>query len=354
MSTDKVQKAETKKKAEEQMKQTLDSIKQIDKNIWTMVYKSNYGLDALLEKGCNSIMDAVLFLQKEVNFPALEQDKAHSGFACSTFNAKTPEGHYILGRNFDYKEAPCLVCWTAPENGYRSMAVVDTTFFIHGTKYMPLKNSNKKMRAMGAPYTAMDGINEKGFSIGVLEIKSKATKQKTGKKPIITTVAIRAALDKCETVDQAIELFASYDMHDSIFINYHYQFADAYGTSAIIEYVDNKMYVIRQEKKDDCLALTNYFLTPGGDNHDGRGMDRYDHICKTLKAENGVVDEHEAMKLLSEVTLNYKHKTFKHQVITLWSAVYNCNEKSMLLCAGMDYSKKYKLYVDKPGEIFAV
>ena len=352
MSIGTLSKNEQKSLAKKQTEQTLASIKQIDKNLWTIVYKNNYGLDKLLDKGCGTIMDAVLFLQKEVSFPALEVNPDHSGFACSTFNAKTAEGQYLFGRNFDYKEAPCMVCWTAPEKGYRSVAVIDTTFFIHGTKYHPLHKSKKKLHAMGAPYMAMDGINEKGFSVGVLEIKSKATKQNTGKKPIITTVAIRAVLDKCETVDEAIELFSSYDMHDSIFINYHYQFADAYGTSAIIEYVDNKMYVIRQEKKDGCLALTNYFLTPGGDNHDGRGMDRYEHITKTLESKNGVITEDEAMKLLSEVTLNYQHKTLKHQVITLWSAVYNCNEKSMLLCAGMDYDKKYKFYVDKPGEIF--
>lgn len=352
MSENKLTKEQMRALAKKQTEETLASLKQLDKNVWTMVYKNNYGLDKLLEKGCGSIMDAVIFLQKEVNLPALEQNPEHSGFACSTFNAKTPEGQYILGRNFDYKQAPCLVCWTAPEKGYRSVAVVDTTFFIHGTKYHTLEKSKKKYHTMGAPYMAMDGINEKGFSMGVLEIKSKATKQNTGKKPIITTVAIRAALDKCETVEEAIELFASYDMHDSIFINYHYQFADAYGTSAIIEYVDNKMYVIKQEKKDDCLSLTNYFLTPGGDNHDGRGMDRYEHIQKTLKLRDGVVTEDEAMKLLSEVTLNYKHKTLKHQVITLWSAVYNCNERSMLLCAGMDYGKKYKFFVDRPGEVF--
>ena len=341
----------TKAQAEKYTAETLGSIRQIDKNLWTIVYKNSYGLDALLEKGCSSIMDAVLFLQKEVKFPSLVPNPEHIGFACSTFNAKTPEGQYIFGRNFDYKEAPCMVCWTAPEKGYRSLAVIDTTFFLHGTKHMTLENSKKKYHTMGAPYMAMDGINEKGFSIAVLEIKSKATKQNTGKKPIITTVAIRAALDKCETVDEAIELFASYDMHDSLFINYHYQFADAYGASAIIEYVDNNVYVIRQEKKDDCLKLTNYFLTPGGDNHDGRGMDRYDHIEKTLNLKNGALTEDEAMQLLSEVTLNYQHKTLKHQVITLWSSVYNCDERSMLLCAGMDYSRKYKFYVDKPGEV---
>ena len=68
----------------------------------------------------------------------------------------------------------------------------------------------------------------------------------------------------------------------------------------------------------------------------------------------GILSENDAMKLLSECTLNYRHKTLKHMVITLWSAVYNCSENSMLLCTGMDYGKKYRLYLDKPGEVFAV
>ena len=332
---------------------TLSSLTQLDNNVWTLVYANDYGLDELLEKGVGTIMDAVLFLQKKVR-TAIMPNPTHGGFACSTFNAKNAEGQYLFGRNFDYKKAPCTVCWTAPEKGYKSVSIIDTTFFIHGTEHFSLKNSKKHQRVLGAPYMAMDGINEKGFSIGVLEIKSKATKQQTGKKPIITTVAIRAALDKCATVDEALELFSSYDMHDSIFINYHYQLADAEGNSAIIEYVDNKMHIIRQEKKDDCLALTNYFLTEGGDNHDGRGYDRYCRIKKRLKQADGVISENDAMQLLSDCTLNYKHPQLGHQVITLWSAVYNCTEKSMLLCAGMDYDKKYRFSVDKPGEFTVV
>ena len=110
------------------------------------------------------------------------------------------------------------------------------------------------------------------------------------------------------------------------------------------------MFVIRQDKDKKNLILTNYFLTPGGDNHDGRGMDRYERIETTLNEKNGVIAEYDAMDLLSKVALNYRHK-LGHMVIALWSAVYNCNEKSVLLCAGMDYTKKYKFYVDKPGEI---
>ena len=342
---------EQKRLCEQNKKATLDSLKRINDDLWIMQYNCDYGLDELLKKGCGTIMDAVLFLQKKVQTPSLKPNPDHSGFACSTFNARTAEGNYLFGRNFDYKKAPCVVCWTKPENGFSSVSVIDSTFFLHGTEHMTLKNKQKPLRVMGAPYMAMDGINEKGFSCAVLEIKSKATKQNTGKRPIITTVAIRAALDKCETVDEAIELFSSYDMHDSLFINYHYQFSDAMGNSAIIEYVNNTMHVIKQKKENDNLILTNYFLTEGGDNHDGRGYDRYNRMRDKLAETDGVITENEAMRLLSRCTLNYKHPLLGHPVITLWSAVYNCTEKSMLLCAGMDYSKKYKFYVDKPGEI---
>jgi uncharacterized membrane protein len=44
------------------------------------------------------------------------------------------------------------------------MSVVDTTFFLHGTKYMPLKNAKKPLRVIGSPYMSMDGINEKGLA----------------------------------------------------------------------------------------------------------------------------------------------------------------------------------------------
>ena len=337
------------KKAE---KETLDSLKQLDDNLWIMNYKCPYNLDGILEQGTKGILDVVRYLQKEIKCPSLIPNPDKDGFACSTFNAKTPEGDYILGRNFDYKAAPCLVCWTAPEKGYKSIGIVDTTFFIHGTKYFPMAKAKNHLRALAAPYTAMDGINEKGFSIAVLEIKSKATKQSTGKKPFVTIVAIRAALDKCATVQEALELFASYDMQDLLGINYHYQLADAQGNSAIIEYVDNKMVVISQEEGKENLMLTNYFLTEGGDNHDGRGYDRYEKMETTLKAKGGTLTEDEAMKLLSEVVLHYRHPALKHMVITLWSSVYNCNEKSALVCAGMDYSKKYKFYVDKPCQVF--
>ena len=336
------------------IQETVNSVKQIDDNLWIMNYKCAYGLDALLNHGAKGLIDAVKFLQKEVKFPHVTINPDKDGFACSTFNAKNPDGDYIMGRNFDYKEAPCLVCWTAPENGYKSVSVVDTMFFLHGTKIFPMAKAKSHLRSIIAPYASMDGINEKGFSIAVLQVRATPTKQNTGKKAAITTVLIRAALDKCATVEEGIKLFASYDMQDLLGVNYHYQLADAQGNSAIIEYIDNKMVVIRQEEGKENLMVTNYFLSPGGDNTKGKGYDRYEKIETTLKAKNGVIAEEDAMKLLSEVALNYRHKTLKHKVVALWSAVYNCNEKSVNLCVNMDYSKEYKFYVDKPYEVIKV
>ena len=338
-----------KQNAKTKKNETLNTLKQVDEHIWMLEYKSSYGLDALLESGEKSILGVVRFLQKEVSCPHMMPNIFHDG-GCSTFNAKTPDGKYILGRNFDYKDAPCIVLWTNPENGYKSMSIVDTTVLFYGYKRNNLKNIKYPLRLMGTPYTCMDGINEKGLACAVLEIKAKSTKQKTGKKPITTTVALRAILDKCATVDEAINLLSSYDMYDLLFVNYHYQILDSNGNSAIIEYVDNKMHIIRQQKEEQSIITTNFFLTPGGDNTKSMGRNRFRKIEKCLENNNGIITEEKAMELLAHNTLYYHHEWMPHMVTTLWSGVYNSTDMSLLLCAGMDYHNMYKFSLERPGE----
>ena len=327
---------------------TLDSLTRVDKDLWMMEYFSPYGLDALLAAGKSSLLGAVSFLQKEVQFPHLTPDPTHGGFACSTFNAKNPEGDCIFARNFDFKAAPCTVVWTHPEQGYRSMAVADNTFFVYGTKHMRFENAKKPVRIMAAPYASMDGINEKGLACAILEIKAKPTKQKTGKTPSLTMVALRAILDKCATADEAVKLLRNYDMRDLLGVNYHYHIVDAAGGSVLIEYVNNEMYVIEQAHPGEAQVLTNYFLTPGGDNRREMGRDRYENITAALQESNGIMTQADAMKLLSENTLHYHHKWMPHMVITLWSNVFQLTDRSMILCAGMDYTRTYRFRLDEP------
>ena len=336
-----------KKELKEREQATLSTVKKVSDHIWMMEFKGDYGLDKLLEKGCKGIMDTARFVQKELREPSVIINPFTRDFGCSTFNTRNADGDVIMGRNFDYKDSWCMVVWTAPHKGYRSISVDLGDFFLYGD---PGK-ANEPKRLLGAPYLCMDGVNEKGLCAAILEIKAKSTKQNTGKKPIINPVAIRAILDKCATVDEAVRLLCSYDMHDMILVNYHYHFADANGSSAIVEYVNNEMKIIRQKEKDENLVLTNYFLSEGGDNRREMGRDRFKNINECLCKCGGVMSEEEAMKLLSENTLYYRHKIFRHMVTTVWSNVYNSQKKTMTLCAGMDYKNMYLFSLDEPGKV---
>ena len=325
-----------KTEAERAKRETLKTFTQVDDNIWTLVYKGSYGLDKLLEKGVPGMGGIIRYAQKHVHSSQVFLDPTAGKFGCSSFNTRTPENDVIFGRNFDYKDSLCFVVWTAPENGYRSMTVTLGTFLLYGKKWQNPVKIKKPLRVMGAPYCCMDGVNEKGLAAAILEIKTKPTK---------------AVLDKCKNVDEAIELMSQYDMRDLIFANYHYHFADAEGNSAIIEYVNNEMKVIRQKYDGENLKLTNYFLSEGGDNRKEMGRDRYKRIDDKLCECDHKITEQDAMKLLESCTLHYHHKWMPHMVITVWSSVYNCTKKTMTMCAGMNYENKYLFSLDKPGEV---
>ena len=165
----------------------------LDANTYALQYENDYALDIVLGQGVKNIMELAVLLQKHFHTQKGELKMHGGGFACTTFNAFTKDGQHILARNFDYKDAPSIVVRTAPENGYKSVAMTDTNVLLYGDKLGEKKNRN---RLLLAPYACMDGINEKGLAIAVLEIKTKATHQRTGKKNLTTTVMIRAVLDK--------------------------------------------------------------------------------------------------------------------------------------------------------------
>ena len=330
----------------ENQKKSLDTIRYLDENIHLMDYSFDYGLDKLLEKGVANTGELVAFCCNQMTFGKKLLDMQDGEFACTTFNTVNRNGEYLLGRNFDFVDAPCMLVWTHPENGYKSLAVADSTVMLCGKKHAPDKT---RYRALMAPYCCMDGINEKGLSIAVLELKAKATAQKTGKKPITTTVIIRAVLDKAANVEEAIELFRSYDMQDAIFCAYHYQITDATGRSVILEYDNNELVVV-EPKNGRYQWAANFYLTMSCDNSRGFGYDRADAVRERLAETDGVMEEAEVMALLEQVHLNYKHKR-GYQITTLWSAVYNNTTGAVTIAGGMDYTRQYRVYADQPMHV---
>lgn len=329
----------------------MKKVERLDENIYMMDYCLDYGLDELLEKGAKNVGEMLAFVSKKTTFGLNVFKAGEGGFACTTFDAFNKNGDHLLGRNFDYKSAPCMVVWTHPKNAYSSVAVADCNFMLYGTKNKPVSPLNR-LQTLLAPYCCMDGVNEKGLAIAILELKTKATSQSTGKKDISTTVAIRGVLDKCATVEEAVEFFRSYDMHDAFFCCYHYQITDSTGKSVIIEYVNNEMRLFYPEKRADSQEpfqfAANFFLSQDGDNSKGFGYDRAEKVEAALSKSGGRLEEAEAVRLLEEVHLNYRHEKYPWQVITLWSVVYNSNALTATLAAGLDYERVYSFSVNQP------
>lgn len=308
-------------------------LKTLAENLYYLEFCDDYYLDELLEKGVSNVFELIRFVQKKNNCKDMRFNGGN--FACTTFHAVSKDGSELLARNFDYKDAPTLIIKTNPKKAYRSITVTTLNTMLYGLKWQRIENSNLKRLYM-APFVCMDGINEKGLAIAILELKAKATRQNTGKIPLITTLFVRTVLDKCKNVNEAIKVFEKYDNHASLFNDYHFHIIDEDGNDAIIEYVNNQMHVI----KDKRYAM-NFYFTEGGDNSKEMGRGRQcivlDHLNKNKYSG---VDE--CLNVLKMCQLNYRHKR-GYLVKTLYSCVYDTGKKTMTLCANGNYKEKIEI-----------
>ncbi len=357
----------------EQIK-TLESIEKVADNYYIMDYTYDYDLDTLLEsKSGNSttvglilysIADVFLQLNPEAkdlvanlglyvdidvegvsNF--FDKIKNIPTFGCTTFNATTPTGDKLFARNYDYMDSPSMTVWTHPEDGYASISTVSLYFMGYGGSFLP-EDMLTSLLTLIAPYMPVDGMNEKGLSIGVLELETPETFQQTEKKDITTTAIIRTVLDHAADVDEAIEIFNSYDMHDLLGVGctYHYQIADAKGNTAVIEYANGETTVLRPDETGTLIAA-NFWLAEGVDDPDGAGQDRYETAKKMLEDKNYIVTEDEAMDILDATHIE-NEDLHGFTCSTTWSVVFNNTDKTYNLCSMYDFDKEYRFSVNQP------
>lgn len=171
----------------------------------------------------------------------------------------------------------------------------------------------------------------------------------TPENEVTTTAALRMILDKCATVEEAIELLQTVDMNSSGSTGYHFQVTDATGDSAVIEYIDNEMQVVRKGDQS-YLAATNFTLSTTEQN--GGGKDRYEIITNALEKKNGTATEEEAFSILydahfdGEAVSGGDPSDRYYDCATQWSVVYNLTEHTMKLCVGLDYDTVYEFTVE--------
>lgn len=318
--------------------QTISTIKKVDQYpLYEMTYKGDYGFDKLLKKGASNDKELVQFISTNL-LKGLPIKIKVPDLGCATFTATTPKGDHLFGRNFDLDYSPSMLVRTKPDHGYQSISMVNLAFL--GYKKDSLDHYSKRLLALAAPYIPLDGMNEKGLSVGVLQLKDKPTNQNTKKVDLTTTAAIRLLLDHAANVPQAIKLLRNYDMHSSAHSCYHLQIADASGKSAVIEYINNKFTVIYP--KDKFQEATNFYLAPGKKYGIGHGQDRYNVMQKVLKNKDGILTKSQAMNLLATVHKDETtHKKYEGIANTQWSAVYNNTDRSLNLAINHNYNKVY-------------
>ncbi len=309
--------------------QTILSIKQIDEyGLYEAHFAHDYALDELIANGgastdaelTNFLIDKILKgLPIEFNIP---------DFGCSTFLAENDSNQYLFGRNYDLDPVPSMVMFTSPEEGYKSISIANANVIGIEVNQESLSIMQKAM-ALAAPYVMMDGMNEKGLAIAVLLIKDEATNQDTDKPDLTTTSMMRLVLDKAQNVEEAIALFEAYDMHASANSAYHFQIVDKEGNSAVIEYVENEINVIRKEEGENQF-LTNFMISEEVYGF-GHGHDRFEILEETLNTENGQLNEDEALALLESVK----------QDTTQWSVVYNLETLSLDVTVHGDFDTIY-------------
>lgn len=307
-------------------KKTLSSLKQYNESLYSLDWYGDVDIDYLLSF---NIPKALKLIRKARHI--IKNKRAYakfkSKFGCSTFSFRNDDNEHLLARNFDYPPSPCAVIRTFPNNGYKTIGIADLNVMLFGYKKRVLSKTKNKNNLLLAPYVVMDGMNEKGLVVSVLQLTDKITKQKTGKRRINTPIAIRAMLEKCSTIDEAIKFLQSYDMTSSIFSNYHFQIIDK-KESVLIEYVDDVIHIYR-EKDWPNQCLTNFYITEGANNKYTVGTDRYETILKALKEHKTFTNE-EAFDVLGKVSQTYYLKLFplipKCTITTCWSAIYNTNK----------------------------
>lgn len=294
---------------------SLTSLKKVDDYpMYTMTYYGDYGFDEFLEIGAEKDSDIEEFVTNRL-LKGLPIDLGVTGDGCTAFVTHNDADEIIFGRNFDFDYTPSLQVLTTPDDGYASISTVNLTFAGYSKDNLP--EGFNSFLALAAPYLPFDGVNEKGVAMALLAVPQVQIDNDENKVTLNTTTAIRLVLDYAATVDEAVELLRNYNIYFSADVNCHYLIADAAGRSVIVEYWDGKLQTV--EPEGDYQVASNFVAYNSLNIGEGfTEFDRYDKVVKCIEANDGKLNEQQAIDLLQEIGV-YDGDTDKLQ----WSVVYN-------------------------------
>lgn len=293
---------------------TLFNLEKIDNHpLYIMNYSGDYGFENYLKTGINY----------------LSQDFLDIDWACTCFATLNNETDMLFGRNFDWSHNPILVLFTDPSYGYRSISIIDLGLLDLYNDYQISHNPQVLLRA---PYFPLDGMNEHGLTIACMAISDAENVNDPEKKTLASLDFIRLALDYAKDVEEACDLWEDYNVYFPPGPDLHYLIADAGGNSAVIEWVDGEMKILRNE---NLWQVSTNFVIYGSTENEQQNCIRYITCESFLNEKKGNINESEALNLLGMVS----------QSITQWSAVYNREKRtvSIVLERNFDFQFEFTL-----------
>lgn len=342
---------------------TVASVKQVGDNkyLYQMQYSAKYDLDevmaANIDENSKLLEYVVSKVGKGIKFKINSSQTSDAGKMepavanCTSFQArKDGEEGYWYGRNYDFFKNPTLVTVSHPKKGYASIAVSDMSHFGYSLDKVPDSFKNKVL-CIASIYAPVDGINEKGLCTSIMALPNQASQQNTGKPAVGTTIIMRLFLDRCATVQEALDLLATVDVrHDAgVGSGYHYMVADANGDCAVIEFDKNdgwKTMIVRKDAAINYMHVTNHLLDPKYyttepdpevGNPNSHSWERYAKVEEYLGSRNGVANFAEAQECLSLV--HWKDLVWPNGMIedTQYSNVYDQSAIKLYLRNWNDY-----------------
>jgi hypothetical protein len=289
---------------------TLNSIKKIDEYpLYTMTYYGDYGFDEFLKKGHTDITAKAVTIE-----------------GCSCFAALNRDGNKIHGRNHDWEPSSSVIFFTDTPKGYPTISM---TVGWYVDAYLADPSEENARMLLSLPYLTLDGINEHGVVISGQNVSGEWVHDPN--KISLTALEIRRmVLDYAHDLNEAVALIRQYNNLSSE--GNKLLVSDAYGDSAIIEYFDGKVNVIRNQ--EPWQVSTNFLVKYEPPDSILDICWRYANIYLGLQSHNGLVTHPIAMDILSTA---YNH--------TQRSAVYNMTTGKVTLCVGGKYGKIHKLFL---------
>jgi predicted choloylglycine hydrolase len=287
---------------------TMASLEKVDDfPLYVMNYRGGYFFDLFAEEGIDWSVYQKIY-------------KAANPDACTSLAALNPQGQSVFGRNFDWKHRSSLLLFTDPPNGYASVSMVDLYYLgLEGMQEIPW---SKRFILLAAPYATIDGMNECGVAIAQNAVPRRNFPKDPNKPTLLNSQIVRLVLDHAKDVDEALALIKQYNIAfaDTCV---HFHIADVSGDSAVVEYMDSGISIIRGEK--NWQVSTNFLFS------EPQQPDcwRYNKASESLAKEQGDITNDQAMNILQGTS----------QESTTWSVVYNMSTGSINLAMGKDYDQ---------------